>query len=164
LAVDITDPVVLSTIAQTAVLTLTLVIFILSFRSQNNANKEAAYQKVLDDYSDAFRMLVEKPELAKLQREMARASQPSSSTATLSPEDLTARNFLMLLYGLFERTHLLYRRKWIDQETWNQWSAFLEVVAKHPLFQDVHQSGEGMYDKPFIDYVSNILKTNGKDE
>ena len=163
---DITDPVVLSTIAQTAVLTFTLFIFIMSFRSQNNANKEAAYQKVLDDYSDAFRMLVDKPELAKLQREMARAALPGSSTATLatlSPEDLTARNFLMLLYGLFERTHLLYRKKWIDQETWNQWSAFLEVVATHPLFQDVHQSGEGMYDKPFMDYVSNILNTKSKD-
>ena len=140
MTVDINDPVVLSTIAQTAVLTLTLVIFIMSFRSQNNANKEAAYQKVLDDYTDAFRMLVDKPELAKLQSEMA-----------------TARNYLMLLYGLFERTHLLYRRKWIDQETWNQWSAFLKVVAKHPLFKDVHRTGEGMYDKPFMEYVSNIL-------
>jgi hypothetical protein len=162
LAVDITDPVVLSTIAQTAVLTFTLVIFIMSFRSQSKANKEAAYQKVLDDYTDAFRMLVEKPELAKLQSEMARAALPGSNTASLSPEDMTARNYLMLLYGLFERTHLLYRKKWIDQETWNQWSAFLEVVAKHPLFKDVHQTGEGMYDKPFMDYVSNILNTTSK--
>ena len=159
MTVDITDPVVLSTIAQTAVLTLTLVIFIMSFRTQNKANKEAAYQKVLDDYTDAFRMLVEKPELAKLQSEMARAALPGSNTASLSPEDMTARNYLMLLYGLFERTHLLYRRKWIDQETWNQWSAFLEVVAKHPLFKDVHRTGEEMYDKPFMDYVSNILNT-----
>jgi len=157
LTVDITDPVVLSTIAQTAVLTLTLVIFIMSFRSQNNANKEAAYQKVLDDYTDAFRMLVDKPELAKLQSEMARAAIPGSNTASLSPEDMTARNYLMLLYGLFERTHLLYRKKWIDQETWSQWSTFLEVVAKHPLFKDVHRTGEGMYDRPFMDYVSNIL-------
>jgi len=70
---------------------------------------------------------------------------------------MTARNYLMLLYGLFERTHLLYRKKWIDQETWNQWSTFLEVVAKHPLFKDVHRTGEGMYDKPFMEYVSNIL-------
>src|SRR5437660_5700346 len=107
----------------------------MSFRSQNNANKEAAYQKVLDDYTDAFRMLVDKPELAKLQSEMARAALPGSNTASLSPEDMTVRNYLMLLYGLFERTHLLYRKKWIDQETWNQWSTFLEVVAKHPPVQ-----------------------------
>ncbi len=43
-ALGVIDPVVLSTIVQTAVLTLTLVIFILSFRSQNKANKEAAYK------------------------------------------------------------------------------------------------------------------------
>jgi hypothetical protein len=78
----------------------------MSFRTQNNANKEAAYQRVLDDYTDAFRMLVDKPELAKLQSEMARAAVPGSNTASLSPEDMT---------------------------------------------------GEGMYDKPFMEYVSNIL-------
>jgi len=157
LTVDITDPVVLSTIAQTAVLTLTLVIFIMSFRTQNNANKEAAYQRVLDDYTDAIRMLVDKPELSKFQNEMARAAMPGSNSAPLSPEDMTARNYIMLLYGLFERTHLLYRKKWIDRETWNQWSAFLEAVARHPMFREIHRMGEGMYDKPFMDYVSDIL-------
>ncbi len=117
---DIVDPVILSTIVQTAVLTLTLAIFILSFRSQNKANKEAAYQKVLDDYSDAIKMLVDKPELSKLQLEMAKATSPGSGsrTASRSPEDMTIRNYLLLLYGLFERAYFLYRKKWIDKETW----------------------------------------------
>jgi hypothetical protein len=66
LPVDITDPIVFSTIAQTAVLTLTLVIFIMSFRTQNKATKETAYQKILDDYTDAIRLVLEKPELSKL--------------------------------------------------------------------------------------------------
>jgi hypothetical protein len=133
----------------------------MSFRTQNNANKEAAYQKVLDDYTDAIRMLVDKPELSKLQNEMARAATPTSSIASLSAEDMTARNYLMLLYGLFERTHLLYRKKWIDRETWSQWSAFLETVAKHPMFREIHRTSEGMYDKPFMEYVSNILNAKG---
>ncbi len=46
---DISDPVVWSTVVQTVVLTLTLVIFIFTFRSQNQAIKEQAYGKVLDD-------------------------------------------------------------------------------------------------------------------
>jgi hypothetical protein len=157
LATDIADPVVLSTIAQTAVLTLTLVIFILSFRSQNLANREATYQKVLDDYTDAIRMLVEKPELNRFQSEVTRAALPGMSSSPRSVEELTARNYVMLLYGLFERTHLLYRKKWIDEDTWSQWSRFLDVMARHPLFEEVHRSGEGMYDKPFMDYVSDIL-------
>ena len=162
MTIDIADPVVLSTIAQTGVLTLTLVIFIMSFRSQNNANKEAAYQKILDDYTDAIRLSLEKPELTKLQIDMARIINPGSNMASLSVDELTVRNYIVLLYGLFERAHLLYRKKWIDRETWNQWSAFLEAVAKHPMFRDVHRSSEGMYDKPFMDYVSNILNTTSK--
>lgn len=156
-ALSMIDPVVLSTIVQTAVLTLTLVIFILSFRSQNNANKEAAYQKVLDDYSDAMKMLVDKPELSRLQLEIARATATDSNAASRSPDDMVVRNYLLLLYGIFERAHLLYRKKWIDKEAWSQWSAFLKVVAKHPMFDEVHRSSEGMFDKPFQEHVSTIL-------
>lgn len=154
---DISDPVIVSTIAQTAVLTLTLVIFILSFHSQNKANKEAAYQKVLDDYTDTISMLVDKPDLGRFQIELARLSSPASKAAAQSPEDMTIRNYVLLLYGLFERAHLLYRRKWIDNDTWKQWSMFLERIAKHPLFMEAHRSSEGMFDKPFQDYVSNII-------
>jgi hypothetical protein len=157
LALDITDPLVFSTVAQTAVLTLTLVVFILSFRTQNNAYKESAYQKLMDDYTDTIRMLVEKPELNKIQIELARIGAPGLNISSKSPEELTTRNYLMLLYGLFERLHLLYRKKWIDKETWNQWSAFLQTIARHPTFQELHHSTEGMFDKPFQDYVSDLL-------
>src|SRR6266566_2183692 len=52
------------------VLSLTLVIFALSFRSQNKAIQEQAYQKVMDDYGDAMRMLSERPELYAFQLEL----------------------------------------------------------------------------------------------
>ena len=109
---DISDPVVWSTIAQTIVLTLTLVIFILSFRSQNQATKEAAYQKALDDYTDTMKMLVENPQLSKLPLEMARANQPiGAEPQSQPPESMVVRNYMLLLYGIFERIHLLYRKK-----------------------------------------------------
>src|SRR5437867_10133224 len=119
----ISDPVVWSTIAQTIVLTLTLVIFILSFRSQNQATKEAAYQKALDDYTDTMKMLVENPQLSKLSLEMARANQPiGAELQAQPPESMVVRNYMLLLYGIFERIHLLYRKKRIHSDTWNQWS------------------------------------------
>jgi len=154
---DITDPVALSSLVQTAVLTLTLVIFILSFRSQDKAIKEAAYQTALNDYTDTIRMLLDKPELRKFQVELARTAAPPSGTASASPEDMIIRDYLLLLYGLLERIHLLFRKKWIDRETWSQWNAFLEILAKHPMFEEVHRSSEGMFDKPFQDYVSGVL-------
>ena len=155
--VDFSDPVVWSTIVQTIVLTLTLVIFTLSFRTQNKATRDAAYQKVLDDYSDSMRMLVERPELASLQIELARINQ-TGDLETRTPEQLIVRNFVMLLYGIFERIYMLYWKKWIDADTWRQWDRFLTIVAKHPLFEDVHRTTDGMFDKPFQDYVSMILK------
>ena len=105
-------------------------------------------------------MPVDKPELSRFQVELARANAGFNSDFGVSAEEMIVRNYVMLLYGLFERAHLLFRKKWIDRETWNQWSAFLEVIAKHPMFVDVHRSTEGMFDKPFQDYVTNILTRN----
>jgi hypothetical protein len=154
--VDITDPVVWSTLVQTIVLTLTLVIFIFSFRSQDKAIKEQAYQKVMDDYSDAMRMLSERPELYSFQVELFNRRQLGTEKS-YSREELVVRNFCIFLYGFFERVYALYRRKWIDEETWTQWAAFLKVVAAHPVFRDVHQSSREMWDQPFVDYVASIL-------
>jgi hypothetical protein len=155
----ITDPVVLSTIVQTTVVTLTLVVFILSFRSQNKAIQEQAYQKILDDYGDGMRMLSDKPELYAFQLELFNRNQrlgPNGSRS-YSREEMVIRNYVVMMYGFFERIHALYRRKWIDEDTWKQWAAFLEVVAAHPIFRDVHQTSMEMWDKPFVDYVSSIL-------
>ncbi len=156
---DISDPIVWSTIVQTVVLTLTLVIFIFTLRSQNKAIKEQAYQKVMDDYGDGMRMLSERPELHAFQLELFNASRrtPGREQKSYTREEMVIRNYVIMLYGFFERVHLLYRRKWIDEETWKQWAAFLQVVALHPVFREVHQSSGEMFDKPFVDYVTSIL-------
>jgi hypothetical protein len=158
--VVITDPIVWSTIVQTAVLSLTLVVFILSFRSQNKAIQEQAYQKIMDDYGDAMRMLSDKPELYAFQLELFNRSGRAlgAKRETFSREDMVIRNYVVMMYGFFERIYALYRRKWIDKETWKQWAAFLEVVAAHPVFMEVHQASSEMWDQPFVDYVSEILK------
>ena len=160
--VDITDPSVWSTLAQTIVLTLTLVIFIMSFRSQEKSIREQAYQRVMDDYGDIMRRLSETPELYKFQVELFNTmGRPvSSSQKELSREDLVIRNYVIGMYGFFERLHALYRRKWIDRDTWRQWAAFLNLMARHPVFKDVHQSSQEMWDKPFVDYVDDLLRHN----
>lgn len=161
-AVDITDPIVWSTIVQTVVITLTLVIFILSFRSQNKAIQEQAYQKVLDDYTDIIRMQAETPELYRFQLELfRRVGTPSGrNLKEFSREDLIIRNYVVMIYGFFERVYFLYRRRWIDDDTWRQWAAFLQLMANHPVFREVHNSSSEMWDKPFVDYVNNILQHN----
>ena len=164
--IDLSDPAFWSTIAQTIVLTLTLVIFIFSFRSQNRALREQAYERVMDDYGDALRMLLEKPELYQFQIELFSRSGRALGRAQqqLSREDLAIRNFVVMMYGFFERVHFLYRRKWIDEDTWKQWAAFLAVVAVHPVFKDVHQSSVEMFDKAFVDYVSSIISDSSREQ
>jgi hypothetical protein len=153
------DPVVLSTIVQTIVLTLTLLVFIFSFRSQDKAIKEQAYQKVLDDYTAIIKMPLDIPELFSFQVELFnRAGRPiRGENKTISREDLIIRNYVIMMYGFFERLHFLYRRKWIDEDTWKQWAAFLKLMATHPVFREVHQSSREMWDKPFVDFVNNLL-------
>jgi hypothetical protein len=168
--VDFTDPAIWSPIVQTIVLTLTLVIFIFSFRSQNRAMREQAYERVMDDYGDAMRMLLEKPELYPFQMELFNRSsalssaRPGREQRSYSREDLAVRNFVVMMYGFFERVHFLYRRKWINEDTWKQWAAFLAIVAAHPVFKDVHQSSVEMFDKEFVDYVSSIISDSSKEQ
>ena len=161
---DFSDPAFWSPIVQTIVLTLTLVIFVFSFRSQNRAMREQAYDRVMDDYGDALRMLLEKPELYQFQADLfnRRNLSPGQEQKTFTREDLAVRNFVVMMYGFFERVHFLYRRKWIDENTWKQWAAFLAVVADHPVFKDVHQSSAEMFDRQFVDYVSSILSDGQK--
>lgn len=157
--VDISDPIVWSTLVQTIVLTLTLVIFTLSFRSQNKAIQEQAYQKVMDDYGDTMRMLSERPELYAFQLELFNRSRGrvGREQKSYTREEMVIRNYVVMLYGFFERVYSLYRRKWIDEESWRQWAAFLDVIAAHPVFRDVHLSSGEMFDKPFVDFVASIL-------
>jgi hypothetical protein len=98
---DISDPTVWSTIVQTIVLSLTLFIFTLSFRSQNKAIQEQAYQKVMDDYGDAMRMLSERPELYAFQLELFNMSGQrfGQEQKSYSREEMVVRNYVIMLYG-----------------------------------------------------------------
>ena len=97
--VDISELIVWSTIVQTIVLSLTLVIFALSFRSQNKAIQEQAYQKVMDDYGDAMRMLSERPELYAFQLELFNRSRLplGREQKSYSREERAIRNYSNML-------------------------------------------------------------------
>ena len=159
--VEITDLIVWSTIVQTIVLSLTLLIFILSFRSQEKSIREQAYQKVMDDYGTLIRRMSETPELYQFQMDLFKtAGRPGGSQVEFTRKDLVIRNHVIGIYGFFERLHSLFRRKWISKEEWKQWAAFLRLMARHPLFKEVHQSSREMWDQPFVDYVDDLLRHN----
>src|SRR5271170_6242636 len=112
-------------------------VFIFQFRGQEKSIREAAVQNVMGRYTDYIRMLVEKPELAKL------LTQPQEK---LTPEEEATSAFLLMGYGIFEEVYSLYKKGWMDEETWKQWSAFLERMVRHPLFRRIHNTTQGTFD------------------
>lgn len=156
--VDSTDLIIVASIVQTVVITLTLGVFIFQFRSQEKSIREAAVANVMGRYTDYIRMLVERPELARL-LPFQEAMQPSGSTAQkLTPEEEAVTAYLLLGYGIFEEVYTLHKRKWMDDETWEQWSVFLKRMANQPLFQRVHRGTSGTFDSEFQDYVTKLIE------
>jgi hypothetical protein len=147
--VDSTDLIVIASIAQTVVITLTLGVFIFQFRSQEKAIKDAAYQNIQGRYTDYVSMLVDKPELSKLLS--------TGPMAAASPEDRALSAYILVGYGIFEEVYLLHKKKWIDEETWEQWSNFLKIFSTQPLFKPVHQRTRGTFDRGFEEYVAKIV-------
>lgn len=150
--VDSTDLIIITSLVQTVVITATLAVFIFQFRSQEKSIRESAVQNVMGRYTDYIRMLVERPELSKL------LTQPEEK---LSPEEETTQAYLLLGYGIFEEVYGLYKKGWMDEETWQQWSAFLERMTHHPLFKRIHKTTSGTFDKDFQEMVTKMIGEKG---
>ncbi len=105
-------------------------------------------------------MLVERPELGKLLDEInTTRGAAGDQQSRLNPDQGAVFGYMLLNYSLFERVYLLYDKKWIDEETWNQWHTWLKVMAKHPIFQEVHRRSEGSFDKAFYSLVAEAFKS-----
>ena len=111
---EATEIVVLTSLVQTAVITLTLLVFIFQFRSEERAIKESSYQNLMGRYNDFMMVQAEKPELSKLLRDWL-----GRDTETKIPaEDVSVVANLLIAYGIVEEAFLLYSKRWIDEETW----------------------------------------------
>jgi hypothetical protein len=156
--VDGIDVVTIAALAQTVVLGVTMGILILQFRSQERATKEAAYQKVLDDYNDVIRTLVDRPELHVLLDDLVKTSPVAAQGwRSLSADEKYIWTHFMMIYALLERVYLLFAKGWIDRSTWQEWETWLAFMAKHPIFARVHEGSRGMFNRTFQDHVSGLL-------
>jgi hypothetical protein len=149
MAIDLT---LLATIVQTIVLTLTLLVFIFQFRSQEKAIRESSYQSVLGRYNDYIMSGSPADDLL-----MSRLISPDKKPP---PEELAVIRRLMIAYGILEEAYELYKKGWIDKETWDQWDAWLISISKHPQFDTLHRSTAGMFDKDFQEHVSQLIESN----
>src|SRR5437773_6269492 len=84
---DGVDLVTIATLGQTVVLAITLIVFIVQLRSQTQAIKDAAYQGVLNDYTDIVRTLIDRPEIAELMDDLRRTDPAVESQVPPIPPD-----------------------------------------------------------------------------
>lgn len=157
--VDSTSLIIATSVVQTVVITLTLAVFIFQFRSQEKSIKESAVQTVMGRYTDYVRMLVEKPELGRilLVAEGLAVPDGDGQPDPLSPEDETLFAYILMGYGIFEEVFSLYKKGWIDEETWSQWATFLKRLTGHPLFRRIHRMTSGTFDKDFQNLITKMI-------
>ena len=89
------------------VITLTLLVFIFQFRSQEKAIRESTYQNVLGRYGD-YVMSAGGPDELLL-------AQLFPTDKELSAQDLAVIRRLMMAYGIIEETFELYKKGWITK-------------------------------------------------
>jgi len=152
---ETTEIVILTSLVQTIVITLTLMVLIFQFRSQEKAIKESAYQNLMGRYNDFMMTQAQRPELNKLLRDQLHGSR-AKTRVTL--EDTAVIVNLLIAYGIIEEAFLLYSKRWIDEESWLQWAVWLKDLAKHPRFVQIHERMRGQFDKRFEDHVSKVLE------
>jgi hypothetical protein len=117
------------------------------------AIRESSYQGLMGRYNDFVRTLAESPVLAK----MMMASMWGDKSLEVTEEEATVYGHLLVAYGIIEEAFLLYKKRWIDEDNWLQWSAFLESITKLPEFALIHSGASGTFDGDFEKYVSKIL-------
>jgi len=145
--VDATTLTLLSTVVQTVVITLTLLVFIFQFRSQERAIKESSYQNLLGRYNDLMMSGTDDLLLARL----------VAPNEEYDARDVAALRRLLISYGIIEEAYELYKKGWIDHESWEQWNTWLKALIRHPHFARLHSATAGMYDREFQEHVSGLI-------
>ena len=138
-----------ATIVQTVVITLTLLVFIFQFRSQERAIRESSYQNLLGRYND-FIMSSDSADESMMARLFSNE---------IKTEEIGTIRRLMISYGIIEEAYELYRKGWIDEEAWEQWNSWLKALTRHPRFATLHSATTGMFNKEYQDHVSRLLSS-----
>lgn len=153
LPADLVDAATLGLVAtgvQTVVISLTLIVFIFQFRSQEKAIKEASYQNLLGRYNDF---------IMSGQESDALFARFLASGTGVQEGDLATVRRLMISYGIIEEAYELYKKRWIDEESWEQWNSWLKALCRHPRFRTLHEHTTGMFDKDFQAHVTRLLES-----
>ena len=142
---------------QTIVFMTTLLVLAFQERQQVKALRFDAYARCQADYCTLIRMLAENQSLHSIYDTMIEASPGRWKWEKYDPKEKQVYNFLELNLELLERVYVLRHERWIDEETWQHWDAWLQDLASVPLLEDVWRDNAGMFDSLFMRRVRELL-------
>ena len=161
--VDCTELIIITSIVQTVVITLTLVVFIFQFRSQEKSIREAAVANVMGRYTDYVRRLVDKPELASL-LDIAR----TRGQATAKPsKSCLRRNSQSRLTSCWDTASSRRSTLSIRKSGWTRRRGAVVRLPRENL-RLTPSSGEstlslaGTFDKDFQDFVTKVIEDSDR--
>lgn len=109
-----------------------------------------AYSKVIEDYCRVSQTIIDKPHLNK----HFYADHPNFVTLDSSQQDFY--NYLALFIGVLERAYILYRKGWIDEQTWMTWEKWLcEHWFRLELFEFFWKSERLFFTVDFYQHIDN---------
>jgi hypothetical protein len=129
------------------VITITLIVFVLQFRGQEKAIREASYQGLMGRYNDYIMGVVKNPAVGRI----------LVGDDRITPEQSAMYGNLLVAYGIIEEAFLLRSRKWITEDEWKQWSAFLASLSSRPEMKVLFERVRGTFDTKFEEYTSQLF-------
>jgi hypothetical protein len=110
-------------------------------------------------YNDLIASIANKPDLIRLM--MGDISGQDSKK--MSKEETEVFTHMLHAYGIIEEAYILREKKWIDEDNWKQWAAFLKSISRHPLFAPMCNRTRGTFDPRFEAYVRDELLKDAKE-
>ena len=107
-------------------------------------------------YNDLVMMQAQKEKPNQLY--VNRLSRLSGREQEISVEEAELFAQLLVVYGILEEAFTLYKKKWIDKETWDQWAAWLSLMSEDPHFMMIHDTSRGMFDAGFEDFLERLVE------
>jgi hypothetical protein len=136
------------TAIQTIIIVLTFIGIIWQLRQFNRNMRNDAYSKAIEDHSRISQILIDKPQVNK----EFYANNADFKNLDSAQQDFY--NYLALSIGLLERIFLLFKKGWIDQETWEAWERWLIQHWFHiGLFELFWENERRFYSMSFYQYV-----------
>jgi hypothetical protein len=146
--VDYTTLIVASTIVQAAVITITLGVLVLQFRSQERSIREASYQGMIGRYNNFVTGVVQNPTVFR----------SFLGNNDISPEESLIYGNLLNVYGIIEEAFLLRAKNWISEDEWKQWSVVLSAILARPKMKAMLEGTRGSFDGRFEEYTARMFK------